>query len=38
MRLLVSCYLLGGKKADVENLINTMEFPRVKEQGEKHDS
>jgi hypothetical protein len=30
--------LLGGKKADVENLIKTMAFQGLKEQGEKHDS
>ena len=37
MRLLVSCYLLGGKKVDVEELIENRGFSGLKEKGEKHD-
>jgi len=38
MRLLVSCYLLGGKKVDVEDLIENKEFSGLKEKGEGHDT
>ena len=38
MKLLVSCYWLGGKKVDVGDLVENKGFSGLKEKGEGHDS